>query len=74
VNMNVQREVRHLRLQGDYEGAFQALMTFYETGFPEFSELVAHALVTEEEKREHVDDVCRRKISVHVVSNAKLYG
>lgn len=74
VNMNVQREVRHLRLQGDYEGAFQALMTFYETGFPEFSELVAHALVTEEEKREHVDDVCRRKISVHVVSNTKLYG
>ena len=74
VNMNVQREVKHLRRLGDYKTAFSKLMEFYETGFPEFSELVRNALVTEQEREEHVDDVCRKKISTHVIANTKLFG
>lgn len=74
VNMNVQREVVHLRRLGDYKTAFGKLMEFYETGFPEFAETVKAALVTDEEKEGHVDDVCKRKISVHVISNTKQFG
>lgn len=74
VNMNIQREVQHLRRMGDYATAFETLMTFYETGFPEFAETVRFALQTDEEKEGHVDDVCKRKISVHVISNTKQFG
>lgn len=74
VNMNVQREVKHLRRLGDYKTAFDKLMEFYETGFPEFAETIKLALVTDEEKEGHVDDVCKRKISVHVISNTRLFG
>mgnify|MGYP001124411469 CR=1 FL=1 len=74
VNMNVHREVKHLRRLGDYKTAYFKLMEFYETGFPEFAETVKMALVTDEEKQEHVDYVCKNKISVHVISNTKLFG
>lgn len=74
INMNVHREVQHLRRLGDYKTAYAKLMEFYETGFPEFADKVKLALVTEEEIRNHVDDVAKRKISVQVRSNTKQFG
>lgn len=74
ISMNVHREVKMLYKQGDFEGAYFKVMEFLETGFPEFADTVKHALVTDEEKREYLDDVVKKKITVHIKSNSKLFG
>jgi hypothetical protein len=74
INLNVHKEVKALRKQGDYIGAMGALLKFYETGFPEFAELVTNTLTTKEDLIEHVDYVCATQISVQVRSDTKQYG
>jgi len=74
VSMNLHREIQHLHRLGDYRTAFEKLMEYYQTGFPEFAELIAMGLPTEEERRNHVDHVARKRISLHVVSNTRLFG
>lgn len=74
INMQVHKEVIAARSKGDYKTAWERLYLFYSTGFPEFAELVDDVMQTDEERAEHVDYVCRDKISVHLRSDAELYG
>lgn len=74
INVNIHKEVVQLHKEGDYVGAMEKLMLFYETGFPEFAELVQQTMVTREDIIEYVNEVAATQISVHVRSDTKLYG
>lgn len=74
ININVHKEVVAARKAGDYDTAYAKLMLFYETGFPEFAEIVKKSLVNPEDIRELVDHVAKTQISVQVRSDTKLYG
>jgi hypothetical protein len=74
INMHVHREVVALRKAGDYEEAFARLLKFFDTGFPEFGEMVRETIFEPATIVEYVDHVAKTQISVHVVSNTKLYG
>lgn len=74
ININIHKEVVALRNAGDYDGAMAALAKFYETGFPEFAELIANVFITPDDIREHVDYVAATQISVQVRSDTKLFG
>ena len=74
INNNVHKEVRALRAAGNYDDAFAALLLFFDTGFPEFGELVRDVIFTPETIVEYVDHVAKTQISVQVISNTKLYG
>lgn len=74
MNVNIHKEVKELRAAGKYKEAYALLMKFYETGFPEFAELVSSVNLTEDNMMEHVDDVCRTQIAVQFRSDASLYG
>lgn len=74
INMHVHREVVALRKIGNYEEAFAKLLQFFDTGFPEFGELVRETIFEPEIIVEYVDHVAKTQISVQVVSNTKLYG
>lgn len=74
INMNVQREVSFLRKQGDYTGAIAKVMEFLETAFPEFAEIVAREISSQDDQIEYIDHIAKDKIAVHVISNTKLFG
>lgn len=74
INMHVHREVIALRKVGNYEAAFAKLLEFFDTGFPEFGELVRDTIFEPEVIVEYVDHVAKTQISVQVVSNTRLYG
>lgn len=74
INVQIQKEVKVLRNEGNYEAAFAKLLEFYHTGFPEFGEIVEGHTVSPEAIRDHVNHCADRQISVHVRSNTRLYG
>lgn len=74
INMNIHKEVKTFRAEGNYKAAYDRLMLFYETGFPEFAEIVKSVNISEDNKMEHVDDVCRTQIAVQFRSDSELYG
>lgn len=74
INVRVHKEVVALRKQGKYAEAFATLMKFFETGFPEFADLVKRTVVGDDVIAEYVDYTAKTQISVQVVSNTKLYG
>lgn len=74
INMHIHREVVALRKVGNYEEAFAKLLQFFDTGFPEFGELVRDTVFEPQTIIEYVDHVAKTQISVQVVSNTKLYG
>lgn len=74
ININVHKEVVADQKKGDYEAAFKKLFKFYETGFPEFAEIVKNTIITPEDIRELVDHTARTQISVQVRSDSPLYG
>lgn len=74
INVNVHKEVIAAHKQGDYDTAYAKLMKFFETGFPEYAELVKQTLVNPEDIRELVDYTAKNQISVQVRSDTKLYG
>jgi RNA polymerase Rpb2, domain 6. len=74
INLQVHKEVIALRNEGKYKEAYDRVFMFYETGFPEFAEIVKNVMVTEEDRNEHVDYICKHNISVHLRSDAKVYG
>lgn len=74
INLQIHREVKEMRLAGEYDKAFERLMEFYETGFPEFGELVRGALTDKAAQHDHVDFVAKDQISVHVRADTQLFG
>lgn len=74
INVQIQKEVKVLRNQGDYEGAYAKLLEFYHTGFPEFGEIVEKNTVGIEAIRDHVDHCADRQITIHVRSDTRLFG
>lgn len=74
ISMQVHKEIVSFRNNGDYKSAWEKLYSFYRTGFPEFADVVDHVYPTDEEKAEHVDYVAKTNISVHLRSDAKIYG
>lgn len=74
INMHVHREVVALRKAGNYEEAFAKLLQFFDTGFPEFGELVRDTIFEPDSIVQYVDHVAKTQISVQVISNTKLYG
>lgn len=74
LTMHIHREVQHLRKEGDYRGAHRVLMEYFEQGFPEFAEMFKLATEEEEELIEYIDNVSKKNISIHVISNSKLFG
>lgn len=74
ININIHKEVVKLRNAGEYIEAMAKLMEFYDTGFPEFGDLVRTVTVTREDIIEHVDYVAANQISVQVRSDTKRYG
>ena len=74
INVQIHKEVVAARKAGDYDLAYGLLMKFYETGFPEFAELVKNVFITPDDIREHVDHVAATQISVQVRSDTKLFG
>lgn len=74
INLNLHKDVTKLRNEGKYKEAFEALMTFYETGFPEFAEIVKRVVPDEASQYEHVDTIVRTQIAVAVRSDSPMYG
>lgn len=74
INMNIHREVVALRKTGNYEDAFAKLQEFFDTGFPEFGDLVRDTIFEPDIIAEFVNHVAKTQISVEVVSDTKLYG
>lgn len=74
INMHIHKEVVALRKAGNYEEAFARLLKFFDTGFPEFGELVRDTIIEPATVVEYVDHVAKTQISVQVVSNTSLYG
>ena len=74
ITMHIQREVKYLRDEGDYPTAHRKLMEYFEQGFPEFAEMFKLATEDLDDLVEYVDKVCKTNISIHIISNSKLYG
>ena len=74
INMHVHREVVALRKVGNYEEAFAKLLMFFDTGFPEFGELVRDTIFEPDIIAEYVDHVAKTQLSVQVARNTRLYG
>ena len=74
ISMKLQQDIIKLRKTGNYSEAFRQLQEFFDTGFPEFGDLVRDAIVDPAVIEEFVDHVCKTIISVEVVSDTKLYG
>lgn len=74
ININVHKEVVAARKQGDYVKAYGLLLQFYETGFPDFADIVKDVFITDQDKEEHVDYVAKTQISVQTRSDARLFG
>lgn len=74
ITMNIHREVKEMRKANNYAAAYQILMDYFAQGFPEFVEKFRLATETEEDRVEYIDNVCKKNIAIHVVSNTKLFG
>lgn len=74
INNQIHKEVVKLRKVGDYETAFEKLLQFFDTGFPEFGELVRETIFEPTVIVEYIDYVAKTQISVRVRSDSKLHG
>jgi len=74
INMQVHQELKDFRKQGNYKAAWDLVMTFYTSGFPEFADIVKSEFLTDLDKAEHIDYVCKDIISAQVRSDSELYG
>lgn len=74
INANIHKEVVACRKVGDYEGAFAKLCKFFDTGFPEFGELVRETIFEPDVIADYVNFVAKTQISARVNVDTKLYG
>lgn len=74
INIQIHKEVLVLRSEGKYDEAYAKLLEFYETGFPDFAQIIKDTLIDKEAQHEHVDYVAKDKITVQARSDASLFG
>lgn len=74
INIQIHKEVVQLRLEGNYDLAYAKLLEFYETGFPDFAEIIKNTFIDKQAQNDHVDYVAKDKITVQVRSDSSLYG
>jgi len=74
ININIHKEVKAAVKAKDYDLAYSKLMLFFETGFPEYAEIVKNSITDKEVMQEFVEHVAKTQISVQVRSDTKLYG
>jgi len=74
INMNLHREIKQHYKNGEIDTAYAKLMQFFDTGFPEYGELVRDVILNKEDEYEFVEYVAKNQISVHERSDTKLYG
>jgi len=74
INMNLHKEIKQHYKDGEIETAYAKLLQFFDTGFPEYGELVRDVILNKEDEFEFVEYVAKNQISVHERSDTKLYG
>jgi len=74
ININIHKEVKALVKQGQFGEAYAKLMLFFETGFPEYAEIVKNTITDDDIVEQFVRHVAKTQISVQVRSDTELHG